>query len=434
MMNRIGIRHEDKYKLERRAPLIPDDIADLIVKHGISFEIERSEKRIFKDSEYGAAGAELSSNLDQCDIIMGVKEMPKEAFKKDRVYIFFSHVIKGQPYNMPMLQKLIDSGSTLIDYERIADEQGKRLIFFGRYAGIAGMINTLWAAGQRYKALGIENPFSQLKQAYRYHSLNEARQDILSVSQRIRNNGLPAQMTPLVIAISGDGNVSKGAMEMIELLDGIFITPGRLKAGDYPSDAPLVFVNIIPQDYLTHEKGHDFELDDYIKNPDRYISNIEELLPQVHVFVNGIYWDERYPKLIKKEWLQKQKSKNKLNLRIIGDITCDVHGSVECTEMATEIEDPVFIYDPSTDQFQMGFEGEGIAVMAVDILPSELPREASAHFSTALKPFIQSIATADFSLPFDKIDLPLALKRAVIVYRGSLTNEYEYLEQYLNGN
>ena len=429
-MNKIGIRHEDKYNLERRSPLVPEDVNEL-VQQKVEISIESSDKRIFRDDEFEKAGAKLSDNLDHCDVILGVKEMPANYFRSGKTYVFFSHVIKGQPYNMPMLRNLMEAGSTLIDYEKIEDNRGRRLIFFGRFAGLAGMINTLWAVGRRYQKLGVENPFSQLKQAYHYNSLDEAEADIENVAKQIRKTGLPDAMKPLIIAITGDGNVSQGALEIVQLLNGASITPLQLINRDYPSESPIITVNIVPQDYLNHKDGESFDLFDYINRPDQYESSIEKLLPQINVFVNGIYWDERYPKLIKKRWLLEQEKSNTLNLKVIGDITCDVHGSIECTEKATEIEDPVFMYDPSSDQYQMGFSGKGIAVMAVDILPSELPREASDHFSKALKPFIQSIAEADFSVPLSNLDLPDEIKKAIIVHNGTLTEGYEYLSDFL---
>ena len=429
-MNKIGIRHEDKYKLERRTPLVPGDVTDLI-RQGLEITVEQSDKRIFGDDEFDKAGAKVTENLDHCDVILGVKEMPENYFQHDKTYVFFSHVIKGQPYNMPMLKKLMNAGSTLIDYEKIEDDQGRRLIFFGQYAGLAGMINTLWAVGQRYQKPGVENQFSQLKQAYRYNSLIEAKSEIIGVAKEIKKNGLPEEMKPLIITVTGDGNVSQGALEILQLLEGKSITPKQLKNRDYPADSSIITVNILPQDYLTHKEGREFDLFHYIEKPEMYESTIEDLLPNINVFVNGIYWDERYPKLIKKSWLREQTKSNNLKLKVIGDITCDVHGSVECTETATEIEDPVFIYNPLNDRYQMGFDGEGIAVMAVDILPSELPRESSEHFSEALKPFIKSLAKADFSVPLDELDLPDELKLAVIVHRGSLTKDYEYLKDHL---
>jgi len=430
-MNKIGIRHEDKYRLERRTPLVPADVSELVRDHGIPIFIESSSKRIFDDKEFKMAGAEVTDDLKECDVIFGVKEMPENYFIKDKAYVFFSHVIKGQPYNMPMLRNLKKSGSTLIDYEKIADSNGQRLIFFGRFAGLAGMINTFWAMGQRYKILGYSTPFESLKQAYSYSSLDEARNDIFNVGVNLSELGLPDELQPLVIAVTGDGNVSQGAMEILELVPGVEITAEQLREGNIPKTG-IVKVNILPEDYMVHKEEKAFQLQDYIENPKDYRPEIEVLLPHINVFVNGIYWDERYPRLIKKSWLRKMNEKNELKLHVIGDITCDVHGSVECTETATDIEDPVFIYNSLMDTYDMGFDGEGVAVMAVDILPSELPREASEHFSFALKPFMKRMAMADFSVEFEDLDLPEPIKNAIIVYKGQLTDDYKYLDRFLD--
>ncbi len=430
-MNKIGIRHEDKYNLERRTPLVPEDVIDLVQNHQIEIFVESSSKRVFSDQEFQNAGASIVNNMKNCDVILGVKEMPETYFEPGKVYLYFSHVIKGQPSNMPMLRNLMKAGSTLIDYEKITDEKGSRLIFFGRHAGLAGMINTLWATGQRYKELGVENPFSELKQVFRYHSLAEAKTAIKRVSELIQEKGLPEPMKPLVFAVTGDGNVSQGALEILNLLEGKKIKPQQLKNKDYPTDADILTTNILPEDYLKNTEGREFDLYHYFEFPEQYRSEIEEFLPDINVFVNGIYWDERYPKLIKKSWLKKQAEANQLNLEVIGDITCDVHGSIECTEKATEIEDPVFVYHPETDSFKMGFEGDGIAVMAVDILPSELPRESSEHFSAALKPFIKPLADADFSVGFEELNLPEDLKRATIVHKGELMDNYKYLRKFI---
>jgi len=148
--------------------------------------------------------------------------------------------------------------------------------------------------------------------------------------------------------------------------------------------------------------------------------------------VNGIYWDENYPRLITKDWLLKMDQSDRLRLKVIGDITCDIHGSVECTETATAIEDPVFVYDPKSDSYKMGFEGSGVAVMAVDILPSELPKESSIHFSKALRPYLKSIAKTYFTESFEKLSLPGPIKKAVIVHKGELTPKYSYLKPYVS--
>ena len=434
-MKTTGIRHEDKYGPERRAPLVPKDVRMLNFRHSIPFKVEASPKRVFTHREYEAAGAEVAGDLSGCDIILGVKEMPVGYFRKDKLYVCFSHVIKGQSQNMPMLQSLMDAGATLIDYERILDDQGRRLIFFGRHAGIAGMINTLWTVGQRLKVLGKPNPFEKVRQAATYDSLEKAKADIRRAGEDLLANGLPEGTGPLLFAVTGDGNVSQGALEIMDLLPVERITADMLARDNSRQlcDDPrkTYLVNLIPADYMVHRKGKAFDLADYIAHPDAYESRFEHFLEPVDVLVNGIYWDEKYPRLVTRKWLKDRDERGLLRLSVIGDITCDPGGSIECTVKATGIEDPVYVYDPSTGYHIMGFEGPGLAVMAVDILPSELPRESSEHFSRLLSPWIPALANADYQVPFDRLQLPAELKRAVIVHNGRLTPDYAYLEQYL---
>src|SRR5512137_349524 len=154
MSNFIGIRHEDKYELETRAPLTPSHVERLVKQKKLDIVVQSSEKRVFTDDEYIKAGAKISKDLKKCSVIFGVKEIPESVFEQDKTYVFFAHVIKGQFYNMPMLKRMMELKCNLIEYERVVDEQGKRLIFFGHYAGLAGMINSLWSLGLRLKEEG----------------------------------------------------------------------------------------------------------------------------------------------------------------------------------------------------------------------------------------------------------------------------------------
>jgi len=210
---RIGIRHEDKYAAERRAPLVPRHVAELIRKHGLEVYLQSSPKRIFSDKEYEQAGAKVVSNLEDTPVIFGIKEIPVEVFEYGKTYIFFSHVIKGQPYNMGMLRRMMELKCNLIDYERIVDDFGKRLIFFGRYAGLAGAINTLWTLGLRLKYFGFDTPFLKIKQAYHYKDLNEACKEVSNVGREISRKGLPTELLPFTIGVTGYGNVSSGVQE-----------------------------------------------------------------------------------------------------------------------------------------------------------------------------------------------------------------------------
>lgn len=430
-MNRIGIRREDKNIWERRTPIIPQHIKELKEK-GIEFFIQPSKIRAFKDREYAEAGAIIQDSLNRCPAIFAIKEIPLDFFKKNKTYVFFSHTVKGQKHNMPMLKKIMDLKSQLIDYEKIVDEKKMRLIFFGRYAGLAGMIDTLWALGQRLNEAGIENPFAEIKQTYTYSSLGEAKKAIKKISEDIKKKGLPEYITPLIIGVAGYGNVSKGAQEIIDILPVKEITPDEvvsLQDKDYSRNH--VYKVVFKEEDIVEPVSGEFELQDYYRHPEKYRSKFDKYLRDLTILVNAIYWDKIYPRLVTKKYLKE--NYGKIRLMVIGDIGCDINGAIECNVKITEPDNPVFVYEPLTDKTTDGFKGEGVVVLAVDNLPCELPKESSEDFSSALKRFIPLIASADFSVDFEDCNLPPEIKNAVIVYHGKLTPNYQYLEKYLEG-
>lgn len=436
MSNFIGIRHEDKYTMERRAPLTPRHVERLIKNKKLDIIVQYSDKRVFTEEEYLKAGAKMSKDLKKCSVIFGVKEMPIPFFEEEKTYIFFSHVIKGQSRNMPMLKRMMELRCNLIDYEKVIDEQGKRLIFFGKYAGLAGMINSLWSLGLRLKEAGFKTPFSQIRQAHTYSSLDEAKRIISAVGQEIAENGLPEELRPFVIAFTGYGNVSTGAQEILGLLPIKEISPEKLlylkRRSNLPSN--LIYKVVYKEEDLFEpiEPGDEFDLQEYYTNPQNFRSVFEKYVPYIDMLINCIYWDARYPRILTKDYLEKLFSKEVPKLKVIGDISCDVNGSVECTEMSTEIEDPIFVYHPRERTHTMGHKGEGVLVMAVDILPSELPRESSKGFADVLINYVKPIADCDFSEDFEDLDLPRAIKKGLILHQGKLTPDFEYLDQYVN--
>jgi alanine dehydrogenase len=435
MNNKIGIRYEDKYVMERRVPLVPAHLKHLIQKDGLEVYVETSAKRVFSDEEFEVVGANVTDDLSQCPVIFGVKEIPIERLEEGKTYMFFSHVIKGQPHNMPMLKKLIDLKCTLIDYERVVDELGKRLIFFGRYAGLAGMINSLWSLGQRLEEFGVITPFLDIAQTHSYHSLNEARKVVSKVGQKIIEKGLQTELKPIVIGFTGYGNVSQGAQEIASLLPIKEILPDELFSLHKHPNLPdnIIYKVVFKEEHLVKPLNPDDEFDllDYYQHPDKYGSTFEKYLPYLTVLVNCIYWDPKYPRLLTKDFTEELFKEGNPKLTVVGDITCDPDGSVEITHKGTEIENPVFVYNPFTRQPSDGFKGEGLLVMAVDILPSELPRDASQFFSEVLWRYVTPIAKADFNQPFDKVKLPNPIKKAVILHKGEFTPDYEYMKKYI---
>ncbi len=434
-MNKIiGVRHEDKYVMERRVAITPKHAKDLIEKHKLEIIVEESAKRIFADEEFIKAGAVLTNDLSKAPVVFGVKEMPISFFEDEKTYIFFSHVIKGQSYNMPMLKQMMAKKCTLIEYERIVDDQGKRLIFFGKYAGLAGMINSFWSLGQRMKSKGVNTPFEHLKQSHKYNSLDEAKEAISKIGLEITKNGLPKEISPLIIGFTGYGNVSMGAQEIASLLPIKEITPAELleiKNQDHSTNE--VYKIVFKEEHLSVPKDDaaEFELETYYKYPELFKSDFEQYIPHLSILMNCMYWDDRYPRIITKNYLENLYKEGEPKLKVIGDITCDPGGSIECTHIGTEIEDPVFVYNPFTREPKMGFEGDGLLIMSVDILPSELPRESSISFGDALFKYVKGIAVADYKVPFELLNLPPPIKKATILHRGELTPDFEYIQEYL---
>jgi alpha-aminoadipic semialdehyde synthase len=431
---RIGIRDENKYKMERRVPITPAHAKKIIKDYGIQIDVLHSQKRIFSDEEYLNAGCKIVNQLDETPIIFGVKEIPLQDLRENKVYIFFSHVIKGQPYNMPLLQKMIDLRSTLIDYERIVDENNRRLIFFGRHAGLAGMVNTLWGLGLRLKHLGISSPFENLRQTHTYSSIEEVEKALKEISRNILEHGFSEALTPITIGITGYGNVSNGAQYILDLLPVTEITPNELLTLDHKKNISnkTIYKVIFKEEHISKRKdGNKFILQDFFSKPELFESTFFNYIEHLSVLVNCMYWDDRYDRLVTKQHLKYLHALGRKKLKIIGDISCDPNGGIEVTHRGTEIENPVFMYHPLEDKHCFGHTGDGVLIMAVDILPSELPRESSLSFANALFNFIEPISCCNYDTSFENIALPAPVKKALILLNGELTPNYQYLKKHL---
>jgi alpha-aminoadipic semialdehyde synthase len=435
MAARVGIRREDKSKWERRVPIIPSNARQLQEEHDMEIWVQPSTIRVFPDEAYLEAGCRVEEDISPCHVVMAVKEIRADFFVAGCTYVFFAHVIKGQPHNMPMLQALLDKGCQLIDYEKVTDKQGRRLIFFGHHAGLAGMIDSLWALGRRLSWEGIPNPFTELDQTYKYDDLEQARGAVQRLSRHIAQQGLPKSIAPLICGFAGYGNVFHGANEIIELLPVEEIRPDQVADVAHNSKARDVVYKVVFKEEHTVQPiapGDTFELQDYYDHPEKYRSRFSTYLPHLTLLVNCVYWEEKYPRLVTRQELRKLYSASEQpRLRVIGDISCDIEGAIEATVECTEPGDPIYVYDPLQDRITPGVEGHGPVILAVAILPSELPREASTYFSGVLMDYLPAIAQADYSVPFEKLDLPPEIKRAIIVHRGELAPGYRYLAHHL---
>ena len=425
----IGIRREDKNIWERRVPLIPEHIKNLKDNFGIETVIQPFERRAFSDKEFDDSGAIIQEDLTECPTVFAVKEIPIKLLQNNKTYLFFSHTLKGQKYNMPLLKKVMDLNCTLIDYEVIRNENGKRLVFFGKHAGLAGMIDALYGYGVRLNGLGYSSPLLKMKPAYEYADVDEAKLLIAEIGEEIKEKGMPETKAPYVFGFMGYGNVSNGAQEIFDILPHKVITPDELK--NLQDKSNNVFYKVVfKEEHLVEPKNSDevFYLQDYFDNPHQYKSKFEEYIPHLSLIVNAIYWTEDSPRFLTKEYFKSIKTRK---LDVVCDITCDIDGAVEFTVKSTESDNPAYVYNPEDDSITDGYSGDGILDIAVDNLPTELPRNSSIEFSNALHQFVPGIVNADLTKNFDEVDFPPEIKRGVIVYNGSLTEDFIYLEEFI---
>lgn len=388
----------------------------------------------FPRSQFMAAGAEITDDLSDASVILGVKQIPRENIMPERTYVFFSHVIKAQENNMPLLDTMLQQRSRLIDYECINRDGirgGQRLIAFGRFAGLAGMVDMLRGVGERLLSQGYSTPFLSMGSTYMYPNLSAAQRAVAELGQQLQQQRLQKEIAPMTFVFTGTGNVSLGAQEIFKLLPHEMV-----EAKDLPQVAATGRNDILygcvatAADMVEHRKKEPFDKLEYYEHPDRFRSVFHErVIPYTSVLMNCMYWAQRFPRLLTKSQIQKLWQNNQRKLLAVGDITCDVGGSVEFLTKATEIEAPFFLYDAANNETRDKLDGEGICMLGVDILPSELPREASKHFGDLLLPYVQLLCASDATIPFQeqKSHLPTELHGACITSNGRLTPNFKYI-------
>eukprot|EP00252_Welwitschia_mirabilis_P027958 TRINITY_DN9844_c0_g1_i1.p1 TRINITY_DN9844_c0_g1~~TRINITY_DN9844_c0_g1_i1.p1 ORF type:complete len:1040 (-),score=221.91 TRINITY_DN9844_c0_g1_i1:386-3505(-) len=436
----VGILRESGSKWERRAPLTPSHCARLLHAGNVNgvdqIIIQPCSKRIYPDSQYEDIGCEISEDLSKCGLVLGVKQPKIEHILPDRAYAFFSHTHKAQPENMLLLDKVLSERVSLYDYELIVGDHGKRLLAFGKYAGIVGMVDFLRGLGERFLNLGYSTPFLSLGSAYMYSSLTAAKAAIIAIGEEIASSGLLSTLCPLVFVFIGTGNVSEGAQEIFRLLPHIFVDPlelpglfdsaqqdRSLKGSRQKSQVYGCVVTakdlVMPKDSLK-----DFNKEDYYSHPENYEPVFhKKIAPYASVIVNCMYWEPRFPRLLTNEQM-KELTMSSNRLFGVADITCDIRGSIECLNKATTIERPFFRFNPLTASYHEDMSGEGIIFLAVDILPTEVAKEATKHFGDVLSEFLGSMASAK-----GPDELPSPIRRACITHKGGLTPLYSYIKR-----
>ncbi|MEO8232978.1 MAG: hypothetical protein ABI638_11890 [Ignavibacteriota bacterium] len=450
MKNIIGIMREGISKRgEKRVAITPKYAKEIVkwghkliiqsAKHPKTFEI----KRAFHDKEYKLAGAEISEDLSMTKVIFGLKEIHTTRLLPNKAYYTFSHTHKGQIKNRAMLKKLVEFDSTLIDYELIADENNIRKITAFTYnAGYAGMVDTLWTLGKRLTHYGIKNKFELIPQAVEGQDLQSVKNIIRKVAKDIERGGTTDKIPPIIVCFLGKGKTAHGAREIFNLLPHVDIKLSELEdTFKHGSRNKLYALQIQPDEIyrLKNEWSNKLEtfkklnalerLRYYLDNPNYFETNLDKVLPYITVLMNCVIWSQQYPRSITKELMKDVYSKHK-TLLAIGDITCDPNGSIEFSK-ETWIDNPVYIYNPNEQSINDGFEGNGIAVMAVTNLPCEFSADASEQFSENIFPFLKDIASANYEDSIHDSGLPDEIKRAVVMWKGRFTKRYSYMKEYI---
>ncbi|OAJ37405.1 saccharopine dehydrogenase [Batrachochytrium dendrobatidis JEL423] len=329
---------------------------------------------------------------------------------------------------MPMLRSVLEKKIRLVDYELMTNEQGARLVQFSRFAGYAGMIDTLYAVGHRLLGLGFGTPFLSMGMSYQYRSLEDGRKDVADTGAAIKNLGLPKQLGPMVFAFIGDGNVVQGALHVFEKLPHEWVSANDLAnlATSTDFDTNKVYAcKILPEDYLVRKDGGKFVRKDYFEHPDDFKSIFhEKIAPHVSVIVNGMFWTEKYPRLMTIDQTEQLAVENNLRLLTLADISCDINGPFEFMSEASTIDAPTFMYDPISKSTHHNAEGRGIQIMSIDNLPTELPLESSEYFSKSLIPFVSELAKGN-------TEHPVIQRASITTLNGDLVDRHQHLLNHL---
>lgn len=399
-MIRIGIVREGKIPQDNRTPFSPKQCREIEDKNpGVQFFIQPSPIRCFTDEEYRAQGLEVQEDLQDCEILFGVKEAKIETLIPGKTYLFFSHTKKAQAHNKGLMEALIAKKIRLIDYECLTHDDGHRIVGFGYWAGVVGAHNGLLTYGKKFKAFNLP-PVYTLK-------------NFLELKESYENIFLPN----LKIVVTGSGRVSTGVLDILQYLDITEVSPDDFlfRTYDYP-----VFTHLKGRDLYCRKSDESYSRDDFHAHPEEYRCLFLPYSKVADILMNGIYWDHKIPRLFELQDLREPG----FRIPVIADITCDEDGSVPCNVGASTIADPVYGYDKKLLQRTAPFQADPqiLDIMAVDNLPNELPRDASKYFGGFLQTYVLPDLIARQNTP--------VLQRATICQDGRLGENYQYLKEY----
>jgi hypothetical protein len=396
----VGLIKEGKFPADNRVALTPAQ-CKWIVKNEpqITIKVQSSSTRCFSDEEYRRAGVELVDDLNDCDFILGIKEVPVHEILENKTYLFFSHTRKKQPYNQKLLQTILQKKCTLIDYECLEHEDGQRIIGFGFFAGIVGAHNGMMAYGNRSKTFSLDRVYQQKDFKELIHCY------------------FGLKVPNIKIAVTGSGRVAHGIVEVMNLMEIIEVEKEEYlsRKFTYP-----VYVQLKGSDLYRHKIEKSYNREKFHLDPKTYECKFPDYISETDVLMNGIYWDVDVPRLFELEDV----SRPDFKIQTISDITDDANGSVPINLGDQTIEDPVYGVDRNTLEKTAPYLPNSIDVVAVGNLPNELPRDASKFFGEQLIKHVLKDVIAGGSETID---------RATITKNGELTQRFDYLQDYAKG-
>jgi alanine dehydrogenase len=398
---KFGILKERKSPPDRRVVFSPDELLRLKQLYkDATIKVESSDIRIFTDEQYKELGIEIVDDINDCDVLFGVKEVPADSLIADKSYFFFSHTIKKQPYNRELLQTILEKNIDLYDHETIVNENNRRLIGFGRYAGIVGAYNTIRGFGLKFGLFKL------------------AKAETLSGKEELINHLKRLVLPPLKFVITGSGKVGGGIKEILDAMKIKEVSIENYLTKNY---AQAVYTQIEVLDYNKRIDGKVIDCKDFYKNPTEYVSDFERFTKVSDIVITGHFHGNNAPDILTKDMLQSKDCK----IKVVGDVSCDIDGPIACTLRSSTIAEPFYGYLPSEHKEVDVFHPAAIVVMAVDNLPCELPKDASEGFGTM---FMEHVIPAFFNDDKDGI-----LARAKMTEKGKLTARFSYLQDFVDG-
>ena len=397
----FGVLKERKNPPDKRVVLTPNACKTIVDKYDATIVVEPSNRRVFNESLYDMEGVSLHTDLSNCDVLLGVKEVPIEALISNKKYFFFSHTIKKQPYNRKLLQAVLEKKIELYDHETIIDQQHRRLVAFGRYAGIVGAYNGLRTYGLKYQLFDLPKA--------------EYLKDLSQLIAILNNLKLPK----MKIILTGKGRVGTGAVEVLKAVGVNEVSVEEYLNQEFDK---AVYCQIDVDQYNRHKDGRDFDKNDFFDHPENYKGTFFRFAQRSDLFIAGHFYGVGAPYLITKEEVLRPDFK----ISVVADISCDINGPIATTLRPSTIASPIYGVDPVTFEEVDFKNSKAIAVMAVDNLPCELPIDASEGFSEA---FVHYVIPAFYNNDADGI-----LARAQMTNsKGELTPRFSYLQDYVNG-